>query len=153
MGNFYYGSDLSKADSKFRIAIPARQRKLLGESFKITRNIDPRKKNLCLFDDKAYSVVIKNIQKLPVKFSQDVNMLFTASTYDVKPDKQGRIVIPATLRDIVGIQPGDSVVIAGVGSNLDIHVQAEWDAVTQAAVNNKEFIDALSMFNFADENE
>ena len=151
MGNFYYGQDYSKVDAKFRIAIPSKQRALLGEEFKITRNVDPRRKTLCLFDESGYGVAIRSIQKLPVSLSQDMNMVFTASTFDVKPDKQGRIVIPPALREILGVAPGDTVSVAGMANYIEIDVQKVWGDKLKD-IENKDTLDAaLEQISFSDD--
>lgn len=54
-----------------------------------------------------------------------VRFVFGNAT-DVELDKQGRILLPAPLRDSVGISK--EVVVMGVGNKIEIWDKATWEA-------------------------
>ena len=49
---------------------------------------------------------------------------FFAGASEAEPDKQGRVLVPATLANQAGIER--EVVVAGVGDHLEIWNRAAW---------------------------
>ena len=61
------------------------------------------------------------------------------------------MVIPPTLREILGINPGDSVSVAGMGNYVELAVQSAWDNKINEIENNEELREALSRINFSED--
>ncbi|MGB7425631.1 MAG: cell division/cell wall cluster transcriptional repressor MraZ, partial [Ornithinimicrobium sp.] len=56
---------------------------------------------------------------------RDYQRVFLSGASDEIPDKQGRVTIPATLRDYAGLSHDCTVI--GAGSRLEIWDSAAWD--------------------------
>lgn len=109
-------------DTKGRVNFPVRLREELGEHFIITRGLDN-----CLF---VYSVeewerLAVKLRELPISKSAPLNRFFFAGAAEVEADKQGRVLIPAHLREFAGIER--DVTIAGVSNRAEIWDTARWE--------------------------
>lgn len=116
-------------DAKGRMSIPARLREELGETFVLTRGLDG-----CLFgypQKNWQSLTEKLSANLPLgkKDARSVVRFFYSAASDVEFDKQGRIMIPATLREYAGL--GKTCRIIGVSDRLEIWDESKWLAYVQ----------------------
>ena len=83
-------------DAKGRMTFPTKLRELIGERFIVTKGIDG-----CLF---VYSLEdfekrAEKIRSLPMAKARALQRSFMAWACEVEPDKQGRILVPQSLRD------------------------------------------------------
>lgn len=116
-------------DPKGRVNVPARFRELLQESgqesFVITNN------NRCIYAfpadtwSRMEETLAKNVSSLDAKANMFVRF-FVGGAVEVVPDKQGRIVIPPSLRSYAGLEK--DVVISGVLTRFEIWSRERWDA-------------------------
>jgi len=122
----FFGEFEHTIDDKGRLTIPARFRDELAEGMFVTRGLDG-----CLF---AYPLdrwraLDEKVATLPLTkrnaryFSR---LIYSGS--ECKLDKQGRILLPSSLRQHAAI--GNEVVIIGVNSRLEIWSKARWQEVT-----------------------
>ncbi|MBQ6695433.1 MAG: division/cell wall cluster transcriptional repressor MraZ [Lachnospiraceae bacterium] len=114
-------------DVKGRLSIPAKFREQLGDEFYVTRGMDG-----CLFvyDNENWIAFEKSLMSLPKFNSKDLRNLrriFISGAACVEVDKQGRILIPAALRESAGLEK--DVVLAGVGDCIEIWSQERWDGL------------------------
>ena len=114
-------------DAKGRLSIPSKFREQLGDEFHVTRGMDG-----CLFvyDNENWVAFEKSLMSLPKFNSKDLRNLrriFISGAASVEVDKQGRILIPAALRECAGLEK--DVVLAGVGDCIEIWSQERWDAL------------------------
>ena len=104
-------------DTKGRLIIPAKFREILGEEFVISKGMDG-----CLFvyanDD--WNAFEQKLTSLPLinKEARQFARFFLAGAATVEVDKQGRILLPAHLREFAGLEK--DVVLVGVGSRVEI---------------------------------
>ena len=104
-------------DTKGRLIIPAKFREVLGEEFVISKGMDG-----CLFvyanDD--WNAFEQKLTSLPLinKEARQFARFFLAGAATVEVDKQGRILLPAHLREFAGLEK--DVVLVGVGSRVEI---------------------------------
>ena len=104
-------------DTKGRLIIPAKFRETLGEEFVISKGMDG-----CLFvyanDDR--NAFEQKLTSLPLinKEARQFARFFLAGAATVEVDKQGRILLPAALREFAGLEK--DVVLVGVGSRVEI---------------------------------
>lgn len=125
--NSYFGQYYVKVDPKGRIAVPATYREGLGDEFHISLSLDHC---LNMVDSACFEATSRHISTMPTNMSSILARRFNAFSFVVKPDKQGRVVIPPMLRTELEISLGDELVIAGMGSHLDVWHKEEWyDAV------------------------
>ena len=110
-------------DNKGRLSIPSKFRRKLREGVVITRGLDS-----CLF---LYPKV--EWEKLATKLSQlsisqannrAFSRLMLAGAWDVKLDKQGRVMVPDYLRKYAGLSK--KTVIAGLFNRLEIWDVDKW---------------------------
>ncbi len=110
-------------DAKGRLIVPSRFREQLGEEFVVTKGLDG-----CLFvyDNTEWKALEEKLHALPLtnanarKFSR----FFLAGATSCEVDKQGRILLPAVLRDFAKIDK--DVVLVGVGSRIEIWSRDNW---------------------------
>ena len=118
MGTFEHG-----LDAKGRVIIPAKLRDNLGESFVVTFGLDG-----CLF---AYPMeewedFANQLKALPgTKEARKLQRYFLAGAASCEVDKQGRILLPATLRAYAGLDK--EIVSAGVLNRVEIWDKEKWE--------------------------
>lgn len=111
-------------DTKGRLIIPAKFREVLGEEFVISKEMDG-----CLFvyanDD--WNAFEQKLTSLPLinKEARQFARFFLAGAATVEVDKQGRILLPAHLREFAGLEK--DVVLVGVGSRVEIWSKDKWE--------------------------
>ena len=112
-------------DPKGRVIIPAKFRENLGSQFVITKGLDG-----CLYGYPydTWEEVGKNFQESMKanKEARKFSRFFFASASSCDIDKQGRILIPANLRDYAGLKK--DVVLAGNLTHIEIWDRDKWDA-------------------------
>jgi MraZ protein len=110
-------------DDKNRLTLPARLRDQLGERVVVTRGLDG-----CLYVYAAaeWAKLAERVGTLDAlsREARTMQRFFFASALDAELDKQGRIVIPASLLESAGI--GREVTVAGIYDHLEIWDRAAW---------------------------
>ena len=104
-------------DTKGRLIIPSKFREELGEQFMMTRGLDGC---LFLFPMDEWHNHEEKLKKLPMadKNARAFSRFFTAGATLCELDKQGRILLPASLREFAELEK--DVVLVGVGSRIEI---------------------------------
>lgn len=126
----FYGEYSHSIDRKGRLILPARFRDVCKEfgieKFFITQGLD---RCLFMFTEEEWRNQESKFKGLSFtkQEARSFNRMFFARAVDVAPDKQGRFIIPAYLKEYAGIKR-DAVVI-GVSNRIEI-----WD--TQAWQNS-----------------
>ncbi|MCI5936556.1 MAG: division/cell wall cluster transcriptional repressor MraZ [Eubacterium sp.] len=118
MGTYEHG-----LDTKGRVIIPAKLRDELGESFVVTLGLDG-----CLFayPQDEWQVFINKLNELPGnKEGRKLLRHFSANAAACEVDKQGRVLIPAKLRQYAGLEK--DVVFVGVLSKIEIWSKNRWE--------------------------
>jgi MraZ protein len=140
MGTYYHN-----IDSKGRLIVPSKLRDNLGSEFVVTKGQDT---NLYIFSYEEWSGFAEKLNSLPnSKEYRAVKRYFMGNASSVEIDSQGRIVIPAKLREDAKIEK--EVVIVGAGNKAEIWSAKLWDEAeqepeyTQEAVNER--IDKLGI--------
>lgn len=114
-------------DAKGRLIIPSKFREALGEEFVVSKGMDG-----CLFvyanDD--WNAFEQKLTSLPLinKDARQFARFFLAGAAQVEVDKQGRILLPAGLRDFAGLDK--EVVLVGVGSRIEIWSKEKWENIS-----------------------
>jgi MraZ protein len=112
-------------DPKGRLIIPSKFREALGEEFVITQGLDG-----CLFiySSTDWNNFTKQLTALPLinKGARKFARFFLAGAAEVELDKQGRILVPANLREFAALEK--DVVLVGVGSRVEIWSKERWES-------------------------
>lgn len=110
-------------DTKGRVIIPAKFREQLGDSFVVTLGLDG-----CLFvyPENEWQDFVKELRELPgSKEARKLQRYFMAGAAPCDVDKQGRVLIPANLREKAGLEK--DIVFVGVMSKIEIWSKEHWD--------------------------
>ena len=118
------GQHSPKLDEKGRVILPAKFREELQGGLVITRGQD---RCLFVFSAAEFALVNDKIRQAPVTNAEARNYLriFLSGASDEQPDKQGRVTIPATLRQYAGLDK--DLVVIGVGSRAEIWNASAWN--------------------------
>jgi MraZ protein len=114
------GTHTPKLDDKGRLFLPAKFRDELSDGVVITRG---QERCLYVFPAKEFSAIMEKLRQAPasVKDARDYMRVMLSGASDETVDKQGRVSLPALLRQYAGLSK--ELVIIGVGSRAEI-----WDA-------------------------
>ncbi len=118
-----FGGYQHNIDKKGRVFIPAKFREGLGEEFYVCRSIFG-KRCLCVYSQTEWDKLVEQISTLPNTKSNDLKRFLYEGTFTVGFDSQGRILIPASLREY-SLLEGEAHII-GMASNLEIWNSDEW---------------------------
>lgn len=120
----FVGEYLHTVDLKGRVALPAKFREALGPRFYIARGLD---RCLFVYPSEEWALVLDKIKGMPLnqKDARDYQRYFLSGASEVEPDKQGRIVLPMSLREYAGV--AKDVWILGVGTRVEIWDREVWD--------------------------
>ncbi|MDR2933182.1 MAG: division/cell wall cluster transcriptional repressor MraZ [Oscillospiraceae bacterium] len=110
-------------DTKGRVNFPSRLREGLGVRFYITKGLDG-----CLFvySEDEWDALAQRIRALPVSKARDLQRFFFGGAAEAQPDKQGRVLIPANLREYAGLDK--DIVIVGAMVRAEIWDKQAWEA-------------------------
>jgi MraZ protein len=112
-----------KIDPKGRIAIPARFRESFRGGLVLSRGFD---KCLNIYTMAEWETMAEGLVSLPVTQlnPRRVSRFTFSGAFDLEPDRQGRIVLPAAMRQYAGIS--DEVVMIGSYTHLEIWARDLW---------------------------
>ncbi len=127
-------------DDKGRIAVPARFRAQLDAGAVISRWLDPC---LAIHTQEGWEALSAKVAALP--FTDQIARRFSrfvfAGAVPAELDRQGRVLIPAFLRDSIGLA-GEAVVV-GTRDHAEIWAPARWDDYRRALDDPQALADAF----------
>ena len=110
-------------DAKGRIIVPVKFRESLGDNFVVTKGLDN-----CLFvyTKEDWQKFEEKLRTLPLtnKDARKFSRFFMAGAAPCEMDKQGRTLIPATLREFA--QMKKEVVSTGMADRIEIWSKEKW---------------------------
>ena len=111
-------------DAKGRLIIPSKFRDSLVEEFVVTKGLDG-----CLFvyDQTEWAHFEEKLNTLSItnRESRKALRFFLSGAATIEVDKQGRILVPANLREFAALEK--EVVLVGVASRVEIWSKAKWE--------------------------
>ena len=110
-------------DAKGRLIIPSRFRELLGEEVVLTRGLDGC---LSIYPMDEWAAFEEKLRALPLtnKDARTFSRFFVAGATTCQLDKQGRILVPQTLRQFAGLEK--DVVLTGNINRSEIWSKRKW---------------------------
>ena len=113
-------------DAKGRISIPSRFRDILGKKYDDRLVITNFDHCLVAFPQEEWSLLEQKVGtfSLMKKETSAFFRFFYSSAIDCSIDKQGRLLIPQTLRDYANLQK--DVVLVGEGKRIEIFAKERW---------------------------
>ena len=122
------GEYLHTIDAKGRLILPAKFREELGEVFIVTKGLDN-----CLFvyAKEEWAILEGKLKQLPLAKPEARAFVrfFFAGAAEVEYDKQGRVLLPANLRDYA--QLDKDVIVLGVSNRVEIWSKTVWDEYSE----------------------
>lgn len=142
----FMGEYLHSVDIKGRISIPSKFRELLGETFIVTRGLDG-----CLFvyTREEWNNIERKLKELPFtqKDARAFTRFFFSGACECEIDKQGRVVVPQTLRDFASIDK--EVIIIGVSTRVEIWSVEKWNTYTNdSSISFEEIAEKMTDLGF-----
>ena len=115
-------------DAKGRLIVPSKFRESLGEEFVVTKGLDG-----CLFvySSEEWKIIETKFREVS-QFSKEARKFarfFFAGAASCEVDKQGRVLLPAILREFAGIEK--EVVLAGVVNHIEIWSKDKWQETSE----------------------
>ncbi|WP_026370142.1 division/cell wall cluster transcriptional repressor MraZ [Kallotenue papyrolyticum] len=125
----FLGEFEHSVDAKGRVAVPAKFRPRLEGGLVVTRGFE---RCLQVFPMEQWQILSERVSNLPAASAEarQLRRLLFSSAFDTELDKQGRILLPANLREYAGI--GDEAVIAGMNTYFEIWSKDNWEAAMDA---------------------
>ena len=122
-------------DPKGRVTTPSKFRDDLGESFVVSRELDDC---LCMYSKEEWSKLEQKIVELPNAKSKLLRRFYFSGATEVIPDKMGRILLPASLREHAGLKK--DIVIIGLSSKCEIWDKERWEELSAQATDRKSVV-------------
>ncbi|MBE6817787.1 MAG: hypothetical protein E7517_01330 [Ruminococcaceae bacterium] len=140
----------TKLDNKCRIVIPAIYREGLGEEFKIVLGIE---KCLYIMENKMFDSISRQISKLPLNLFTKLARRFNAFSFSAKTDKQGRVVLLPQLRKALGLEIGETIVLAGMGPYIEVWNDSEFNNVVELSAEERDILMSYMKFDYDESDE
>ena len=128
--DMFIGEYQHSLDSKNRVIMPARFREKLGDNFVMTKGLD---NCLFIYTQDEWDKVEEKLKNLPLsnKDGRAFVRFFFSGASEGETDKQGRALIPSTLKEYAKIEK--DVVIIGVSTRIEIWSVEEWNRFSSEA--------------------
>src|SRR5437667_5332741 len=125
ISTMFLGTFTQHVDDRGRLPIPAKHRPALADGLVITRGFD-----LCLtlwdLDEwRRFSEGIGGLSLLQTDSRRLQRHIFAGAT-DAVPDRLGRILIPAYLREYASLELGAEVFVTGARNRVEVWSRENW---------------------------
>ncbi|YAL84667.1 division/cell wall cluster transcriptional repressor MraZ [Dermacoccaceae bacterium W4C1] len=121
----FLGTHQPRLDDKGRLFLPAKFRRELATGLVVTRG---QERCLYVFAMAEFERITAAMNSTPVtsRKVRDFQRVFLSAASDEIPDKQGRLTIPAVLREYAGLERECTVI--GAGSRVEVWDTAAWNS-------------------------
>ncbi len=109
-------------DTKARIILPAKIREQLGSPITVLRGSD---RCLTLYSAEEWEIYAQKISALPRTQVRELTRYLYSNSMEVKPDAQGRVLLPSELLKFAGIEK--NMVTVGCGRYAEIWAEEIWN--------------------------
>ena len=125
----FLGTHTPKLDDKGRLILPAKYRDELSDGLVITRF---QERCLAIWPVKKFIEVTESVRTASSsqQVVRDYQRMLASGASDDTPDKQGRITVPASLREYAGLDR--DVVVIGTNTRVEIWDTTAWDSYLAA---------------------
>lgn len=117
------GQYTHELDSKKRLTLPAKWRKVLGSKVVVTNGLD---NSLFVFSQKEWESIAEKLGSLSLgnSESRNFNRFFLSNAFEIDIDTQGRIVLPENLTNYASLR--GKLVLAGMYKRVEIWNEEAW---------------------------
>ena len=119
-GNVFKGEYHYALDEKGRVVLPPKFRRALGNAVVVTRGLD---ECVFIYSPQEWARFEKKLRGLSIN-KRDLVRFVLASAEDVALDRQGRMMLPAHLRQYARIER--EAVVVGVINRLEVWGKDHW---------------------------
>ena len=128
----FIGEYQHSLDEKGRVTVPSKYREQLGEAFVLTKGLDG-----CLFiyTQEEWTNFEEKLKNLPLTNmnARKFVRFFLSGAVECTTDKQGRILIPSTLRVYSCIEK--DIVFIGMSNRIEVWSLENWKAYNDADID------------------
>ena len=112
-------------DTKGRLSVPSKFRTILGDTFVISKGIDPC---LVVYSEEEWGAFQAKLNTLPTfdDDAREVKRFFGSGSAYVDVDSHGRILIPSNLQDYAGLS-GDVTIVGTTDGKAEIWDTKAWE--------------------------
>lgn len=137
----FTGEYRHSVDDKGRMAVPSKFRPQLDGGAFVSRWIDAC---LAIYPRTEWDALAQKVAGLPIAdaSARTFARFVFAGAFEVDLDRQGRMVIPASLREWAGLE--SEAVIVGARDHAEIWTPARWDEYRRAMESPDELAQHLS---------
>lgn len=129
-------------DSKGRLFIPARLREELGDVVFLTGSMDGC---LCAYSASKWQELSEKANSLPIRLQRKMRPLFSfASRCEL--DSQGRVLVPANMREYAGLTK--SVTVVGCNNHAELWNTDSWAEVNENEITPENFAAVMEELEF-----
>lgn len=120
----FLGTYTPRLDEKSRLILPAKFREELAEGLVLTPG---QERCIYVFSAREFERVHEQMRSAPLSSRQarDYIRVFLSGASDEVPDKQGRVTVPAPLRQYAGLDR--DVTVIGAGTRVEIWDSESWN--------------------------
>ena len=136
----FTGEYRHSVDDKGRIAVPAKFRAQLASGAVVSRWLD---ECLAIHTREGWDALAAKVAVLPItdRASRLFQRFVFANAFEADLDRQGRVVVPAYLREMAGLD--DEAVIVGSRDHAEIWSPGRWDDYRRELENPDSLAKAL----------
>lgn len=109
-------------DAKGRTNFPSKLREDIGDHFIITKGLD---NCLSVYSLEEWAILEQKTSALPMAKSVAIKRFLFASASELECDKQGRVLIPQSLRSYAGLER--DITIVGLSNRIEIWDKDRWE--------------------------
>jgi MraZ protein len=131
----FLGTFTPTVDDRGRLAIPTKYRPALADGLVITRGFDPCLTLWDLDEWRGFSERVGELSLLQTDGRRLQRHIFAGAT-DAVPDRLGRILIPAYLREYASLELGAEVFVAGARNRVEVWSRENWE--NESSTNGRE---------------
>ena len=129
-------------DSKGRLFIPARLREELGNVFYVTLSMD---RCLSAYSAESWRDFSDKVNAMPFVKQRKMRPLFAHATR-CELDAQGRVLIPANLREYAGLTK--AVTVVGNNNHAEFWDSAAWNAIFAEETTPENILSVMEELDF-----
>ena len=122
------GTDEATLDDKGRILVSKKKRDRLGENFTVALGTTGC---LTAYPEPVWEELVDSVLRFdPTNLGRELytRLVLGHADDELKFDAQGRVVIPAKLRELAGIKDKAQVLLVGCGDRLEIWAKEEYES-------------------------
>ena len=120
----FLGTHAPRLDDKGRLVLPAKFREGLAAGLVLTKGQDRSIVVWPAWEFQAYAERLNEASRSDAQVRAYLRVLFSGA-FDEIPDRQGRVTVPAALREYAGLER--EVVVVGNGTTVEIWDATSWE--------------------------